>query len=57
MFKKIKKETDVITNADLFDEIVFDVKNPVHGRIILITRFQAGIELGYTIMNLTRVLS
>ena len=26
MFKKIKKETDVITNTDLFDEIVFDVK-------------------------------
>ena len=26
MLKKIKKETDVITNADLFDEIVFDVK-------------------------------
>lgn len=35
MLKEIKKEKDVITNQDLFNEIIKKVKNLINGRPVL----------------------
>lgn len=35
MLKEIKKEKDVITNQDLFNEIIKKAKNLINGRPVL----------------------
>lgn len=53
MLKEIKKEKDVITNQDLFNEIIKKVKNLINGRPVLQTmNWKTVMKQDFIIMSL-----